>query len=83
MLHVDSIDPSLALCFYCRNREDFEDFYTRALHEMDELPNSYIFSVARVTPQYTSSDRGSGSKSKSKSSSGDWSEEIEDEFEML
>ncbi|ELR19150.1 cysteine protease, putative [Acanthamoeba castellanii str. Neff] len=49
-LPIRDIDPSLCLAFYCRNREDFDDFCARAI-QLSEGPMP-IFTVAERMPDY-------------------------------
>jgi hypothetical protein len=47
---VTSIDPSLAIGFYCRTRADFNDFIARA-RDMSKMKHP-VFYVADVAPSY-------------------------------
>ncbi|KAB1222039.1 Cysteine protease ATG4 [Morella rubra] len=43
---LDSIDPSLAIGFYCRDKDDFDDFCLRASKLADESNGAPLFTVA-------------------------------------
>ncbi|KAM7274874.1 hypothetical protein ACFE04_016740 [Oxalis oulophora] len=45
---LESIDPSLAIGFYCRNKEDFDDFCSRASRLADESNGAPLFTVAQT-----------------------------------
>ncbi|KNA05567.1 hypothetical protein SOVF_189160 isoform A [Spinacia oleracea] len=42
---LESIDPSLAIGFYCRDRDDFDDFCSRASKLADESNGAPLFTV--------------------------------------
>ncbi|XP_027350376.1 cysteine protease ATG4-like isoform X2 [Abrus precatorius] len=44
---LDSIDPSLAIGFYCRDKDDFDDFCSRASKLAEESNGAPIFTVAQ------------------------------------
>ena len=46
-LAVDALDPSLALAFYCADRDDFLDFVGRAR----ALPGAPLFEVVDAAPR--------------------------------
>ncbi|KAJ7961980.1 Cysteine protease [Quillaja saponaria] len=46
---LDSIDPSLAIGFYCRDKDDFDDFCFRASKLADESNGAPLFTVAQAT----------------------------------
>ncbi|KAK7295258.1 hypothetical protein RJT34_18164 [Clitoria ternatea] len=43
---LDAIDPSLAIGFYCRNKDDFDDFCSRASKLVEESNGAPLFTVA-------------------------------------
>ncbi|KAJ7950736.1 Cysteine protease [Quillaja saponaria] len=45
---LDSIDPSLAIGFYCRDKDDFDDFCFRASKLADESNGAPLFTVAQA-----------------------------------
>ncbi|RVX23313.1 Cysteine protease ATG4 [Vitis vinifera] len=45
---LDSIDPSLAIGFYCRDKDDFDDFCIRASKLADESNGAPLFTVAHI-----------------------------------
>ncbi|XP_057956893.1 cysteine protease ATG4-like isoform X2 [Malania oleifera] len=45
---LDSIDPSLAIGFYCRDRDDFDDFCYRASKLADQSNGAPLFTVAHT-----------------------------------
>ncbi|GAB4825663.1 Cysteine protease atg4 [Ancistrocladus abbreviatus] len=47
-LPLDSIDPSLAIGFYCRDKDDFDDFCSRASKLTDESDGAPLFTVAQT-----------------------------------
>ncbi|KAJ1443638.1 Peptidase C54 [Sesbania bispinosa] len=62
---LDSIDPSLAIGFYCRDKDDFDDFCSRASKLAEESNGAPLFTVAQsrsLSMQVTSNDV-SGDKS--------------------
>lgn len=61
MRHIplDSIDPSLAIGFYCRDKDDFDDFCSRASKLAEESSGAPLFTVAQsrsLSKQVTSND---------------------------
>ncbi|RYR16498.1 hypothetical protein Ahy_B04g073527 [Arachis hypogaea] len=44
---LDSIDPSLAIGFYCRDKDDFDDFCSRASKLAEESNGAPLFTVAQ------------------------------------
>ncbi|KAK6914423.1 Peptidase C54, catalytic domain [Dillenia turbinata] len=50
---LDLIDPSLAIGFYCRNKDDFDDFCCRAAKLADESNGAPLFTIAhkRASPR--------------------------------
>ncbi|GAA0187130.1 cysteine protease [Lithospermum erythrorhizon] len=58
---LDSIDPSLAIGFYCRDKNDFADFCSRALELADQSDGAPLFTITR-DPQI----------SKAETQDGDW-----------
>ncbi|CAJ2651591.1 unnamed protein product [Trifolium pratense] len=60
---LDSIDPSLAIGFYCRDKDDFDDFCSQASKLAEESNGAPLFTVAQsrslpmqVTSNSVSSD---------------------------
>ncbi|XVF14651.1 hypothetical protein REPUB_Repub09cG0080000 [Reevesia pubescens] len=45
---LDSIDPSLAIGFLCRDKDDFDDFCSRASKVADESNGAPLFTVAQT-----------------------------------
>ncbi|XP_038680587.1 cysteine protease ATG4-like isoform X1 [Tripterygium wilfordii] len=45
---LDSIDPSLAIGFYCRDKDDFDDFCRRASKLADESSGAPLFTVSHT-----------------------------------
>lgn len=45
---LDSIDPSLAIGFYCRDKDEFDDFCLRASKLADESKGAPLFTVAQT-----------------------------------
>lgn len=45
-LPLEQIDPSLAIGFYCRDRDDFSDFCARAYQLMDKSSGAPLFTIA-------------------------------------
>lgn len=45
---LDSIDPSLAIGFYCRDRDDFDDFCLRASELVDQSNGAPLFTVTKT-----------------------------------
>ncbi|RDX79044.1 Cysteine protease ATG4 [Mucuna pruriens] len=61
MRHIplDSIDPSLAIGFYCRDKDDFDDFCSQASKLAEESNGAPLFTVAQsrsFSKQVTSND---------------------------
>ncbi|KAH9620958.1 hypothetical protein KSS87_004417 [Heliosperma pusillum] len=59
---LESIDSSLAIGFYCRDRDDFDDFCSRASMLVDESNGAPLFTVAhsRSSPRATSQGNMAG-----------------------
>lgn len=56
MMSVETVDPSLALGFLCRNREDYDDF-CRRVKELERLCRGMCpFSVAERRPDYSTNE---------------------------
>uniref|UniRef100_A0A7S3NKN2 Cysteine protease n=1 Tax=Aureoumbra lagunensis TaxID=44058 RepID=A0A7S3NKN2_9STRA len=49
-VHLDAIDPSLALAFYCRDRNDFSDLSRRIKH-LASLSNPPLFDIIQRRPK--------------------------------
>ncbi|KAH9726447.1 cysteine protease ATG4a [Citrus sinensis] len=47
-IHLDSIDPSLAIGFYCRDKDDFDDFCARASKLAEESNGAPLFTVTQT-----------------------------------
>ncbi|XP_019453149.1 PREDICTED: cysteine protease ATG4-like isoform X1 [Lupinus angustifolius] len=47
LMPLDSIDPSLAIGFYCRDKDDFDDFCSRASKLVEESDGAPLFTVAQ------------------------------------
>ncbi|XP_022739453.1 cysteine protease ATG4-like [Durio zibethinus] len=47
-ISLDSIDPSLAIGFFCRDKDDFDDFCVRASKLADESNGAPLFTVAQT-----------------------------------
>lgn len=45
---LDSLDPSLAIGFYCRDKDDFDDFCSRASKLADDSSGAPLFTVAQT-----------------------------------
>ncbi|PSS17527.1 Cysteine protease [Actinidia chinensis var. chinensis] len=45
---LDSIDPSLALGFYCRDKDDFDDFCDSASELADQSKGAPLFTVTQI-----------------------------------
>ncbi|KAG9158026.1 hypothetical protein Leryth_000189 [Lithospermum erythrorhizon] len=45
---LDSIDPSLAIGFYCRDKNDFADFCSRALELADQSDGAPLFTITET-----------------------------------
>ncbi|XP_020554987.1 cysteine protease ATG4-like [Sesamum indicum] len=43
---LESIDSSLAIGFYCRNKSDFDDFCSRASELIDQSNGAPLFTIA-------------------------------------
>ncbi|KAI3817297.1 hypothetical protein L1987_11086 [Smallanthus sonchifolius] len=56
---LESIDPSLAIGFYCRDKDDFDDFCSRASELAAESNGAPLFTVteARHSPKSSSASR--------------------------
>ncbi|WOL13340.1 cysteine protease ATG4B isoform X1 [Canna indica] len=65
-LPLDTIDPSLAIGFYCRDKEDFEDLCTRASKLAEKSNGAPLFTVvhhlqpAKPIPYHDSFQVGAG-----------------------
>ncbi|MED6192408.1 Cysteine protease atg4, variant 2 [Stylosanthes scabra] len=60
---LDSIDPSLAIGFYCRDKDDFDDFCSHASKLAEESNGAPLFTVAqsqRFSSQTTSAPGNPG-----------------------
>ncbi|MED6210582.1 Cysteine protease atg4 [Stylosanthes scabra] len=60
---LDSIDPSLAIGFYCRDKDDFDDFCSRASKLAEESNGAPLFTVAqsqKFSSQATSAPGNTG-----------------------
>ncbi|XP_019413861.1 PREDICTED: cysteine protease ATG4-like isoform X1 [Lupinus angustifolius] len=57
LMPLDSIDPSLAIGFYCRDKDDFDNFCSRASELVEESNGAPLFTVAqsRSLPMQVSS----------------------------
>ncbi|XP_071686295.1 LOW QUALITY PROTEIN: cysteine protease ATG4-like [Rutidosis leptorrhynchoides] len=55
----DSIDPSLAIGFYCRDKDDFDDFCSRAFELAAESDGAPLFTItrARNSPRSSNTNR--------------------------
>ncbi|BBM98574.1 cysteine protease ATG4 [Marchantia polymorpha subsp. ruderalis] len=53
---LDAIDPSLALGFYCKSREDFDDLCTRASELATQSQGAPMFTVAQGRSRKHSTD---------------------------
>nr|CCA19140.1 cysteine protease family C54 putative [Albugo laibachii Nc14] len=51
-MSLGSIDPSLALGFYCSDRKDYLDFVDRVDRVQSELGGALPFSIAKARPNY-------------------------------
>jgi len=49
-MSIASIDPSMALGFYCKNKQDFDAFWQATIELSKE--ESPVFGVAAQAPQY-------------------------------
>ncbi|KAE9617915.1 putative peptidase C54 [Lupinus albus] len=47
LMPLNSIDPSLAIGFYCRDKDDFDDFCSRASKLVEESDGAPLFTVAQ------------------------------------
>ncbi|KAK2980753.1 hypothetical protein RJ640_015672 [Escallonia rubra] len=45
---LDSIDPSLSIGFYCRDKDDFDDFCSRASELADQSDGAPLFTVTQI-----------------------------------
>ncbi|KAK3043082.1 hypothetical protein RJ639_001197 [Escallonia herrerae] len=57
---LDSIDPSLSIGFYCRDKDDFDDFCSRAAELADQSDGAPLFTVTQIrnSPKPTSDSVG-------------------------
>jgi len=46
-LALDQIDPSLAIGFYCRDKDDFDDFCSRASELVEKANGAPLFTVVQ------------------------------------
>ncbi|CAM8952043.1 unnamed protein product [Rhodiola kirilowii] len=53
---LESIDPSLAIGFYCRDKDDFVDFCKHATKLAEESQGAPLFTVSDTPKTWTSSD---------------------------
>jgi cysteine protease ATG4 len=53
-IHISEVDPSLAVGFYCRDRQDFEQFWAKCKQLEQEM--DFIFTVTEEQPSYGSDD---------------------------
>ena len=51
-MKIREIDPSLALGFYCKDKNDFEDLCDRINYMNSKMENDTIVDVAESTPKY-------------------------------
>lgn len=51
---LDSIDPSLAIGFYCRDKSDFDDFCIRASELVDQSNGAPLFTITATRSSATS-----------------------------
>ncbi|KAK7256312.1 hypothetical protein RIF29_29753 [Crotalaria pallida] len=59
LMPLDSLDPSLAIGFYCRDKDDFDDFCSRASELVEESNGAPLFTVAQsrsLSTQVSSND---------------------------
>ncbi|PIN21229.1 Cysteine protease required for autophagy - Apg4p/Aut2p [Handroanthus impetiginosus] len=47
-ISLDSIDPSLAIGFYCQDKSDFDDFCIRASELIDQSNGAPLFTIAQT-----------------------------------
>jgi len=47
---INSVDPSLAIGFYCKDKQDFDDFWIRA--KQLNLEDNPIFGLENIAPEY-------------------------------
>ncbi|KAL3637868.1 hypothetical protein CASFOL_018316 [Castilleja foliolosa] len=89
---LDSIDSSLAIGFYCRDKSDFEDFCVRASQLIDQSNGAPLFTIAKARsspkpPGNHSAFRGSPSESEDYDHRGPTAEpddcEQEDDWQLL
>ncbi|XP_042472714.1 cysteine protease ATG4B-like isoform X2 [Zingiber officinale] len=65
-LPLDAIDPSLAIGFYCKDKDDFEDFCSRSTQLADKSSGAPLFTViqniqpTRLIPDHDSAAASSG-----------------------
>ncbi|XP_062113474.1 cysteine protease ATG4-like [Humulus lupulus] len=69
---LDSIDPSLAIGFYCRDKDDFDDFCLRGNKLAEESNGAPLFTVTQSLPKPVSHSNVLGDSS-----------EVSDSFEAL
>lgn len=73
---LESLDPSLALGFYCRDKDDFDDFCIRATKLAGDSNGAPLFTV---TKSHRTGDRGIAETSTVTCTC----EEHEDEWQLL
>jgi cysteine protease ATG4 len=72
---LESLDPSLALGFYCRDKDDFDDFCLRALKLAEESNGAPLFTVTQTHTAINQSNYGFADD--------DSEDEREDDWQML
>ncbi|PRQ23227.1 putative peptidase C54 [Rosa chinensis] len=87
---LDTIDPSLAIGFYCRDKDDFDDFCLRASKLADESNGAPLFTVSAEThnlskpPSQSDDDLGdNGGDQNNEDADGDGSAHEEDDWQLL
>jgi len=87
-LALDQIDPSLAIGFYCRDKDDFDDFCSRASELVEKANGAPLFTVVQsIEPskQIYNQDGGLGCSGSSMANDDDLdgSGEGEEEWQIL
>ncbi|RID64962.1 hypothetical protein BRARA_D00195 [Brassica rapa] len=77
---LESLDPSLALGFYCRDKDDFDDFCIRATKLAGDANGAPLFTV---TQSHRGGERGIAETSSVASSTEISGEEHEDDWQLL
>ncbi|KAJ4905015.1 Cysteine protease ATG4b [Raphanus sativus] len=77
---LESLDPSLALGFYCRDKDDFDDFCIRATKLAGDSNGAPLFTV---TQSHRGGERGIAETSAVASSTEISGEEHEDDWQLL